>query len=260
MPAIVSPDLDPDESARRLSDFVARVMAVAIDSEAAGELSGIEDEVLDAGLTFPDFISALFTLSSVTINIGDDLSSSDLISVGIQRASGLLALTEDYPPFAAQVILNIANGNAALFHLAAGDGPDALDRSLVETDVRFGDESLIVAARASWKFVSHPMLGAPDSDRSRALCNLANELDNAGRWVEAYAAYADALDADPTNGNAAGNRAQLLLQRLRTSPQQSGHIEAVYDLWARRAKELRAETVTIAGERAAQLWDDLPPE
>ena len=106
--------------------------------------------------------------------------------------------------------------------------------------------------------MSHPALDVPQSERSRALCNLANELDNAGRWVEAYAAYADALEIDPLNGNAAGNRAQLLLHRLKTSPQQAGHIEAVYELWARQAKDLRAETVRIAGEKTAQLWDELP--
>ncbi len=54
-----------------------------------------------------------------------------------------------------------------------------------------------------------------DELRSKALCNLGNELDSSGRWLEAYEAYKDALTEYPDNGNAAGNLAELLAARIR---------------------------------------------
>jgi hypothetical protein len=92
-----------------------------------------------------------------------------------------------------------------------------------------------------------------------AWCNLANVLDDSGRWVEAYAAYLDALQADPTNGNAAGNIAYLLHRRLSQPIGLRGHMAAVYNHYVELAKSLRARTVQIAGEAVAKLWDQLEP-
>lgn len=95
-------------------------------------------------------------------------------------------------------------------------------------------------------------------ERSRALCNLGNVLDESGRWVEAYEAYVDALTEFPSNGNAAGNAAELLRRRLNTGHGLRGHYAAVYNEYAARAKALRPHTVAIAGEAAARRWNALP--
>src|SRR5690606_8739714 len=95
-------------------------------------------------------------------------------------------------------------------------------------------------------------------ERSRALCNLGNVLDESGRWVEAYEAYVDSLVEFPSNGNAAGNAAELLRRRLATGRGLSGHYAAVYNDYATRAKALRRYTVAIAGEATARRWDALP--
>lgn len=84
-----------------------------------------------------------------------------------------------------------------------------------------------------------------------ALCNLGNLLDDSGRWVEAYTAYADALEADPTNGNAAGNIAEFLRRRLGRQVDQRGHLAAVYDKYVAMAQSLRQRTVEVAGAAAA---------
>ncbi len=94
--------------------------------------------------------------------------------------------------------------------------------------------------------------------RSKALCNLGNELDSSGRWLEAYEAYTDALIEYPDNGNAAGNIAELLAARIRLGRGQTGHYAALHQKYAAMAKALRAHTVTLANEVAAQKWDALP--
>ena len=94
--------------------------------------------------------------------------------------------------------------------------------------------------------------------RGRALCNLANTLDDSGRWVEAYQAYRDALDADPTNGNAAGNAAELIRRRISSGRGALGHYAVVHDELADLAVANRARTVEIAGEATASRWDDAP--
>ena len=97
----------------------------------------------------------------------------------------------------------------------------------------------------------------PEHTRGRALCNLGNLLDESGRWVEAYSAYSDALRADPANGNAAGNIAELLRRRLGRRVDQRGHLAAVYDHYVGLAQALREQTIEIAGLGAADRWDAL---
>jgi hypothetical protein len=94
--------------------------------------------------------------------------------------------------------------------------------------------------------------------RSKALCNLGNELDSSGRWLEAYEAYKDALTEYPDNGNAAGNLAELLAARIRLGRRQTGHYAALHQKYATMAKSLRAQTVAVANEATAQRWDSLP--
>lgn len=249
--------LDPQEADALLADFQVRAGKIATTPSAAAELDQLEREIGASLLRYPHIVLALFTVCSVTINIGDDLDDETLVKTGRERAAALVSVAPD-PVLISELLQNIANAESILFGFEAKKEAGGATPDLVESDARFRSDSHVVTARRLWSEIARWKSTTPDSTRSRALCNLANTLDLAGRWVEAYSAYADALEAEPTNGNAAGNRAVLLLHRLRTSPQQAGHIAAVYEKWARRAKVLRAETVAIAGEHAAQLWDALP--
>jgi hypothetical protein len=65
------------------------------------------------------------------------------------------------------------------------------------------------------------------------------------------------LEADPSNGNAAGNLAQLLYSRIQNGIGQLGHMAAVYDKYATMARSLREGTLTFAGEDTADRWDAL---
>jgi len=94
--------------------------------------------------------------------------------------------------------------------------------------------------------------------RSKALCNLGNELDTSGRWLEAFEAYQDALAEYPDNGNAAGNIAELLKSRMRLRRGQPGHYAALFNKYARMAKRLREHTIAISSEATADRWDALP--
>ncbi len=239
-----------------LAELYSRLQSVSSDETARSTFAELESEIALTPLDQLSRASALYSLSAQQINVGGDIPDESLVSTGIALAEALIQDGSTHPLLLPQLLQNVANAESVLFHLrarqaAGGDTPLVIDSAL-----RFDADSLIVSARRKWNTVANtPLL--PEI-RARALCNLANELDNAGRWVEAYAAYAEACDIDPENGNAAGNRAQLLLWRIRNSHDQLGHLQAVYEKWARRAKELRAQTVEIAGERAAQLWDDLP--
>lgn len=122
---------------------------------------------------------------------------------------------------------------------------------------RMQDRELLRDARLLFTVVGYDVQVAGEL-RGRALCNLANTLDDSGRWVEAYQAYRDALDADPSNGNAAGNAAELIRRRISSGRGALGHYAVVHDELADLAVANRARTVEIAGEATARRWDDAP--
>ena len=88
-----------------------------------------------------------------------------------------------------------------------------------------------------------------------ALCNLANTFDHSGRWIEAYDAYVSALEADSTNGNAAGNAAVLIGRVIGAGWDFEGHLCSLYDHYLAKAKANRDGTVRVAGEQAAERFD-----
>lgn len=124
-------------------------------------------------------------------------------------------------------------------------------------EARLQDRELLRDARLLFTTVGYDNQVAGDL-RGRALCNLANTLDDSGRWVEAYQAYRDALDADSTNGNAAGNAAELIRRRISSGRGALGHYAVVHDELADLAVANRVRTVEIAGEATAKRWDDAP--
>ena len=92
-----------------------------------------------------------------------------------------------------------------------------------------------------------------------ALCNLGNLLDQWGVRVEAYTAYADALEADPTNGDAARDIAELLRRRLgHRLPPSGGTWLPSTAQYVAMAQSLRQRTAEVAGAAAADRRPVVP--
>ncbi len=73
-----------------------------------------------------------------------------------------------HPIFVPQLLQNVANGESILFHLHAGDAAGGDTPVLIDSAVRFEDNSLIVRARRKWSVVANTPLLPPEI-RSRAL-------------------------------------------------------------------------------------------
>jgi hypothetical protein len=188
------------------------------------------------------------------INLGEMRHEQDTVAAGIEIARYALS-QEHFPELHGQLKYNIANGLSALYVMdlvtwRAANPKGAPGSFALEDRDRLRQTRTLLAAAAS----------AEHSDtRGRALCNLGNTLNHSGRWVEAYQAYVDALTADPTNGNAAGNAAELLRVRAARGRGLSGHYAAVYEKYRLQAQKHRGRTVELAGEDTARRWDALPP-
>lgn len=195
-----------------------------------------------------------FHCSSLLINIGNDKHLSNAIAQGIECAESALGSTP-FTELESELKYNIANGLLAL--------------SEIDQDRWHEDESDIALSLLKVKdrvrlrrirslFLSSGSRNVEQDLRSRALCNLGNVLDTSGRWLEAYQVYVDALEADPTNGNAAGNAAELLRRRASLGRGLVGHYAALYDHYRDKALRYRSRTVELAGEHVAKRWDSLP--
>jgi len=244
--------------------FSARIVALSnepIDRYpyVKAELSGIAAEVEKAQLSDMERAAAGYMLTAVMINAAGDAGDEDGLTVGVGWARDLAGAPSTPLTLVPQAQLNQANGMTALLELAEQDDPGVVSAQRswsAAIEFRLANLDRSGPIRTLLESVAHnPAL--PPAPQSLALCNLANRLDDDGRWVEAYAAYSDALAAEPTNGNAAGNIAELLRRRMEGPSGQRGHLAAVYNHYVLLAHELRPRTVEIAGEGAAQRWDHL---
>jgi len=191
------------------------------------------------------------------INLASDAGSADDVKVGVKWATRLLDDDGSPAVLILQAAYNRANGLAEMFGIeeAAGHQPRVPSSSPA---YRLEHLDGLREVRMLYRRVGSDPL-TPAGIRGRALCNLGNVLDESGRWAEAYSAYSDALLADPTNGNAAGNIAELLRRRLGRRVDQRGHLAAVYDHYVAMAQSLRERTIELAGVAAADRWDALEP-
>jgi tetratricopeptide (TPR) repeat protein len=245
----------------RLSTTIEELDQQAANGDAAGvlaELATLECEVAASPLQVVEQFILRFMLSSVMINVAADIGDDGGLVTGLAWA---VALAEDDslpPDFRGQARLNQANGLLARYELAERHDPDGSVSGSANPEYRLANMGALRDVRAIYSTVGNDQAVPPEC-RSMALCNQANALDESGRWVEAYAAYSDALAHDPDNGNAAGNLAELLRRRLTAPGSHRGHIAAAYNLYLRLAQSLNDRTVSIAGAAAAQRWKDLVP-
>jgi hypothetical protein len=224
-------------------------------SETKGKLESFKQKTESSGFPDGERCSLLFTLSSVMNNLAADAKSTEGLELGVEWARSLITSERTPEPIAAQALYNVGTGLASIYQMREltdlednADGLNPLYRIANTEDLRTIRRVLRDAGHDEY---SHAQ------QRSRALCNLANTLDDSGRWVEAYTAYTDSLREDITNGNAAGNVTELLRRRLEHGADQLGHIAAVYDKYLLLAKSLRDRTIEVAGATVADRWDSL---
>lgn len=227
---------------------------VNIDASIAHDLV---EQIKEEGLPLFEISRLSFTISSMLINNGSDREDRDSIEFGEQLALSAADTAEPGSAFYYQCLYNIANAISALCALRrpAGSTPEEWQPELAA--IRFEQRADLQRARMLFLTVGEA-IGSDRRTRSSAYCNLANDLDHAGRWAEAYDYYLRALEADDTNGNAAGNLAQLLQGRMATGRGLMGHLAAVYDQYVVLAQSLREGTAVFAGDTVAQRWDALP--
>jgi hypothetical protein len=190
------------------------------------------------------------------INLASDARSVQDLRAGAEWATRLLEDDAVPPGLVLQAEYNLANGLSATFEAEEARSQDPDNGAMASPAYRLAHLDGLREPRMLYRRVGADPL-APAATRGAALCNLGNLLDESGRWVEAYTAYADALQADPTNGNAAGNIAELLRRRLARRVDQRGHLAAVYDKYVVLAQSLRERTIELAGVAAADRWDAL---
>lgn len=237
-----------------------RIMAThdMASNRAAGarDVLRLSEDIGASGLAELEMAGLRFTCSSLVINAGADLGDVDLLTQGKELASWALNATPQDQPLHYQCIYNVANATLAMCDLGLPTQSTREEQLAGILENRRTHRTVLRDARRMLEAVGSSPIADPHT-RSSAYCNLANCLDHSERWAEAYDFYLLALDVDPTNGNAAGNLAQLLMNRIRSGIGQTGHIAAVYDKYVNLAQLLRERTVAYAGEGTAARWDSL---
>lgn len=242
------------------------VLGRLVDSDSSGVITRIRELVeltLDpSNGPFPAGYEAHLRLyaSSVIINAGMVARDSSALELGAQWVA---AVCDDPTLDKAERLgaaYNRANAYVDIVQIRTRDRYDAqpsLGPRVHVVEARWADRKLLAQGRAAFRQCG---LQAVDAEqRSMGLCNLANVFNESGRWLEAYDAYVEALRADPSNGNAAGNATKLIRQVADSRWGYTDHLHALHDHYLARTHALRDRTVQIAGERAAFLYDEMIP-
>jgi tetratricopeptide (TPR) repeat protein len=242
----------------RLSLLVDRAPGLVLNA-----IEPLETELRSCGVPLdlsPDeFAALLLELSSLQIDAAHRRANSGALSVGMGWAQEVNETCLAGDGIQTQAGYNLANALLSVHQIAQSEflAVPVTKASLRRAPFELRQRDQLRRARGLLAEAGHAE-GLSPLVRSSALCNLANTLDESGRWVEAYEAYVDALTENPLNGNAAGNAAELLRRKLGTGRGLQGHYAALYNDYARKAKLLRRHTVSIAGEATAKRWDALP--
>lgn len=248
-----------DSADRRVEELIGRIRGLHnTEKPGAAEieaLKALESEVSGIDVSGLDRASLVHALSSALIDLATTLGLTEAIEIGVEWATRLFNPHTTPALFAPYAAYNRANGLMAIFEIEERSRPDA-ESGAADPAYRLLHVNRLRPIRELFNLAGYDRLASPEL-RGASLCNLANMLDESGRWVEAYSAYSDALAEDPTNGNAAGNMAELLKRRLANGTDQLGHISAVYDKYVAIAQSLREHTIQIAGADAADRWDAL---
>ncbi|WP_147362034.1 LA2681 family HEPN domain-containing protein [Clavibacter phaseoli] len=203
--------------------------------------------------------AALHWLSSLQIDAANRVGSVESLKLGITWAEEVHKADDAAERLAVLAGYNMANGLLAIIELDDQEYAKipSTKAGLKRAPFKLQHREDLRRLRGLFHRTAQSQWVSP-LERSKALTNLGNVLDESSRWVEAYESYSQALSAFPFNGNAAGNAAELLLRRMRRGGGLPGHYAAVYNDYVLKARAFRLYTVAIAGEAAAARWDELP--
>ncbi|WP_298993287.1 LA2681 family HEPN domain-containing protein [uncultured Pseudokineococcus sp.] len=253
-----------DREALRSVEAATLFLDSKVDEDAERVLTmiiGLVNDVFGERLSLTSFEQAatLTNAASVLINAGNRASDLEALQTGEDWManvveSGLLVGSR----FESAAIYNLANSRLGITDLnvrRAWREASEDQRAAACAEVRLADRERLRQARQELSRAAS--LTQDARERGMRLCNLANTFDYSGRWVEAYDAYVGALDADPSNGNAAGNVAVLIERVISAGWDFEGHLCALYDHYLTLAQDNRAGTVSVAGEGAAARFDSM---
>jgi hypothetical protein len=219
-------------------ECLARLSAL-IDKDAREAIAQALAVQAEPGLEGP----VLSLRGAIFIDAGAKAKLPDVIEKGVKIMRALHASR----PAVMQIRYNLANGLIALADLDATPHPGWY---LATRPLRQEARELLDSVR-----------GCGESElETQALTNLGNSLSRAYRWSEAYDAYVAALAVDASNGMAAGCAAQMLLWGASVGIGDPTKMQKVASRYAARAKANRSRVVTLAGEKAAEIFDSLPED
>lgn len=200
---------------------------------------------------------ALAAVSGVLIDAAGDAGDREALEVANDWARHIVGDQDADGTLRQHCAYNLSNGLSHLANMAIREASQAG----VSVDRRawalWAQRDVMAEARRLLRQVADDSACDPGL-RSLAACNLGNDLDEMGRWLEAYEWYQRSLAYDPTNGNAAGNTALALGQMLHREWVASGHLAAVYNHYLEMAQSLAEETSRIAGEATARRYAEMP--
>jgi tetratricopeptide (TPR) repeat protein len=228
-------------------------------AKAAASMSVLIDNAVKKHYRSSSVPSILTNMTSVLINAGMALNDQEALAQAEHVLIGLISNAHDEAQWRCRAQYNLANAtdHAADFR-ARSSLKDLADDDKQAAFYRARSIECVAFRTARFNFA----LAAKDDSadqQTRALTNLANTLSTSGRWLEAYERYVQAVQADPTNGNAAGNAALCLVRAIRSNLGPRGHLAAVYEKYRQIAQRNRERTIQLAGQEAADRWDRLAP-
>ena len=252
------------EARKALRDLCGFALSASKDvdsdpAKTAASMSVLIDDAVKRHYRSPSVPSILTNMTSVLINAGMALNDQEALAQAEHVLIGLISNAHDEAQWRCRAQYNLANATdhaadfrarSSLKGLADDDKPAAFyrARSIECVDLRTARFNFALAAKDD-----------SADQQTRALTNLANTLSTSGRWLEAYERYVQAVQADPTNGNAAGNAALCLGRAIRSNLGPRGHLAAVYEKYRQIAQSNRARTIELAGPETADRWDRLAP-
>ena len=179
--------------------------------------------------------------AAIFIDAGGQLGDLQVVSEGVDL------LRRIHVPTVPQFTYNLGNGIAAIAHLTGTHQPGRLDTAAQRQEAR----SLFQQA-------------ADDCDdpsvQSSSLTNLGNLLKDSFRWIEAYDAYATALEHDPANAIALSGISSLLRWRMKDRVDADGPLRRTAVRYLLRARAQMTAAYRYAGPAGVERIEQLVRE
>jgi hypothetical protein len=208
---------------------LAESIGAKIDSDPAGAVEMVKD-------MRTDIISFGSLKGGTLIDAGSLLGDKAVIDEGV----AIMRLLVERMPESLQVKYNLANGLIAQSDVVPYTSPAWY---LVTADQRREARSL---------FESVGRGSGNEGVGSTAMTNMGNAFWKAHRWAEAYDAYSDAIQIDPTNAVALTGAARVLHRCIQFGIGQSAYLQNVASMHIEKARQHINRIKELAGAKAME--------